>query len=160
MSNREFYQETFSQVRGTGEIRWEDYEMRRRGKSLKWFVTLAASVALLAALSALAVAANFFGLRDVLLPEKGSVNVTDERGVVVPGEYEYKDFVSLSGWADTPESRALAEWQAFWRAMTRTGPLSARLETAPRALRSAMDTIWSTPRRWPTSWRRSSRSMS
>ena len=57
MSNREFYQETFSQVRGTGEIRWEDYEMRRRGKSLKWFVTLAASVALLAALSALAVAA-------------------------------------------------------------------------------------------------------
>ena len=43
--------ETFSQVRGTGEIRWEDYEMRRRGKSLKWFVTLAASVALLAALS-------------------------------------------------------------------------------------------------------------
>ena len=52
MSNREFYQETFSQVRGTGEIRWEDYEMRRRGKSLKWFVTLAASVALLAAVCA------------------------------------------------------------------------------------------------------------
>ena len=47
MSNREFYQETFSQVRGTGEIRWEDYEMRRRGKSLRWLVTLAASVALL-----------------------------------------------------------------------------------------------------------------
>ena len=55
MSNRNFYQETFSQVRGTGEIRWEDYEMRRRGKSLRWLVTLAASVALLAALSALAV---------------------------------------------------------------------------------------------------------
>lgn len=113
MSNREFYQETFSQVRGTGEIRWEYYEMRRRGKSLRWLVTLAASVALLAVLSALAVAANFFGLRDVLLPEKGSVNVTDERGVVVPGEYEYKDFVSLSGWGDTPESKALAEWEAF-----------------------------------------------
>ena len=98
MSNRKFYQETFSQVRGTAKISWEDFEMRKRRKSLKWFVTLAASVALLAALSALAVAANFFGLRDVLLPEKGSVNVTDERGVVVPGEYEYKDFVSLSGW--------------------------------------------------------------
>ena len=88
MTNREFYQETFSQVQGTREIRWEDYAMRRRGRSLRWLVTLAASVALLAALSALAVAANFFGLRDALLPEKGSVNVTDERGVVVPGEYE------------------------------------------------------------------------
>ena len=131
MSNREFYQETFSQVRGTGEIRWEDYEMRRRGKSLKWFVTLAASVALLAALSALAVAANFFGLRDVLLPEKGSVNVVDERGVVVPGEYEYKDFVSLSGWADTPESRALAEWQAFLEGYDQDGAIISEIGNSP-----------------------------
>ncbi len=109
MSNREFYQETFSQVQGTAKIRWEDYEMRRRGKSLRWFITLAASVALLAALSALAVAANFFGLRDVLLPEQGRVHVTDEQGVVVPGEFAYTDFVSLSGWMDTPESRALSD---------------------------------------------------
>lgn len=131
MSNREFYQETFSQVRGTGEIRWEDYEMRRRGKSLKWLVTLAASVALLAALSALAVAANFFGLRDALLPEKGSVNVTDERGVVVPGEYEYKDFVSLSGWGDTPESKALAEWRAFLDGYDQDGAIIARIGNEP-----------------------------
>ena len=131
MSNREFYQETFSQVRGTGEIRWEDYEMRRRGKSLKWFVTLAASVALLAALSVLAVAANFFGLRDVLLPEKGSVNVTDEDGVVVPGEYEFKDFVSLSGWGDTPESRALAEWEAFLEDYDRDGSIIAGIGNEP-----------------------------
>ena len=131
MTNREFYQETFSQVRGTGEIRWEDYEMRKRGRSLKWLVTLAASVALLAALSALAVAANFFGLRDALLPEKGSVNVTDERGVVVPGEYEYKDFVSLSGWGDTPESRALAEWRAFLDGYDQDGAIIARIGNEP-----------------------------
>lgn len=131
MSNREFYQETFSQVRGTGEIRWEDYEMRKRGRSLKWLVTLAASVALLAALSALAVAANFFGLRDALLPEKGSVNVTDERGVVVPGEYEYKDFVSLSGWGDTPESRALAEWRVFLDGYDQDGAIIARIGNEP-----------------------------
>ncbi len=131
MSNREFYQETFSQVRGTGEIRWEDYEMRRRGKSLKWFVTLAASVALLAALSALAVAANFFGLRDVLLPEKGSVNVVDENGIVVPGEKELKDFVSLSGWADTPESRALAEWQAFLEGYDQDGAIISEIGNSP-----------------------------
>ena len=131
MSNRKFYQETFSQVRGTAKISWEDFEMRKRRKSLKWFVTLAASVALLAALSVLAVAANFFGLRDVLLPEKGSVNVTDEDGVVVPGEYEFKDFVSLSGWGDTPESKALAEWEAFLEDYDRDGSIIAGIGNEP-----------------------------
>ena len=131
MSNRKFYQETFSQVHGTREIRWEDYEMTRRGKSLKWLVTLAAAAALLAALSALAVAANFFGLRDVLLPEKHSVGVLDENGVVVPGEKAFKDFVSLSGWGDTPESKALAEWQAFLESYDQDGSIISRIGNAP-----------------------------
>ena len=131
MSNREFYQETFSQVRGKAEIRWEDYEMTRHGKSLKWFITLAAAIALLAALSALAVAANFFGLRDVLLPEKGGVYVTDENGVVLPGEKEYKDFVSLSGWGDTPESRALAEWQMFRESYDTDGAIISAIGNEP-----------------------------
>ena len=131
MSNREFYQETFSRVRGKAEIRWEDYEMTRRGKSLKWLVTLAAAVGLLAALSALAVAANFFGLRDVLLPEKGGVYVTDENGVVLPGEKEYKDFVSLSGWGDTPESKALAEWQMFRESYDTDGAIISAIGNEP-----------------------------
>ncbi|WP_325200513.1 hypothetical protein [Oscillibacter sp.] len=131
MSNREFYQETFSQVRGSGEVRWEDYAMMRRGKSLKWLVTLAAAVALLAALSALAVAANVFGLRDVLLPEKGGVAATDENGVVIPGEKEYRDFVSLSGWSDTPESRALAEWEAFQETYDPDGAIVSAIGNEP-----------------------------
>ena len=131
MSNREFYQETFSQVRGTAEIRWEDYQTMRRGKSLKWIVTLAAAVALLAALSVLAVAANFLGLRDVLLPEKGGVYVTDENGMIIPGEREFKDFVSLSGWGDTPESRALAEWEAFQESYDRDGSIISAIGNEP-----------------------------
>lgn len=131
MSNERFYQETFSQVHGSAEIRWEDYEMRKHGKSLKWLVTLAAAVGLLAALSALALAANVFGLRDVLLPEKGSVNVTDENGVVVPGEYEFKDFVSLSGWGETPESRALAEWRAFLDGYDQDGAIIGEIGNEP-----------------------------
>lgn len=131
MSNREFYQETFSQVRGAAEIRWEDYQEMRHGKTLKWIVTLAAAVGLLAALSALAVAANFFGLRDVLLPEKGRVNAVDEHDVVVPGEVEYRDFVSLSGWQDTPESQALAEWEAFLEDYDQDGSIIAGIGNEP-----------------------------
>ena len=131
MSNREFYQETFSQVRGTAEIRWEDYQEMRHGKTFKWMVTLAAAVGLLAALSALAVAANLFGLRDVLLPEKHSVYVLDENGTVVPGEREFKDFVSLSGWGDTPESKALAEWEAFLEDYDQDGSIIAEIGNEP-----------------------------
>ncbi|WP_295765267.1 hypothetical protein [uncultured Oscillibacter sp.] len=131
MSNERFYQETFSQVHGSREIRWEDYEMVRHRKGLRWLAGLAAAAALLAALSALAVAANFFGLRDVLLPEKGSVLVTDEDGVVIPGEKEYKDFVSLSGWGDAPESRALAEWRAFLERYDQDGAIIGSIGNEP-----------------------------
>ena len=131
MSNRNFYQETFSQVRGSRDIRWEDYQMMRRRAAGKRLAVIAAAAALAAALSGLAVAANFFGLGDLLLPEQGSVNVTDENGVVVPGEYEYKDFVSLSGWSDTPESQALAEWQAFQERYDRDGAIIGAIGNAP-----------------------------
>ena len=83
------------------------------------------------ALSALAVAANFFGLRDVLLPEKHSVYVTDENGAAVPGEKEFKDFVSLSGWGDTPESKALAEWEAFLENYDQDGSILAEIGNEP-----------------------------
>ena len=116
MSNREFYQDTFSQVRSSTEIRWEDYRtMRRRKRNLRRVFTLAAALCALAVLSIAAAAPGFFGLRDILLSEKGSVSVTDGDGVVVPGEYEQRDFVSLSGWQNTPESRALEIGRASCR---------------------------------------------
>lgn len=132
MSNREFYQDTFSQVHSSTDIRWEDFEnMKKRRAPGKRVLTLAAAVCLLAALSIAAAATGLFGLRDVLLPEKGSVNVTDGNGVVVPGEYEYRDFVSLSGWQDTPESRALAEWRAFLESYDRDGAIIGGIGNSP-----------------------------
>lgn len=132
MSNREFYQDTFSQVRSSTDIRWEDFEnMKKRGAPGKRVLTLAAAVCLLAALSIAAAATGLFGLRDILLPEKGSVNVTDGNGVVVPGEYEYRDFVSLSGWQDTPERRALAEWRAFLESYDRDGAIIGGIGNSP-----------------------------
>ena len=132
MSNREFYQDTFSQVHSSTEIRWEDFQSMRKTKTPgRRVLTLAAAIALLAALSIAAAATGLFGLRDVLLPEKGGVYVTDESGVVVPGEYEYKDFVSLSGWQDTPESRALAEWRAFLEDYDRDGAIIGEIGNNP-----------------------------
>ena len=132
MSNREFYQDTFSQVHSSTEIRWEDFHsMRKKANPGKRILMLAAAVGLLAALSIAAVATGFFGLRDVLLPEKGNVYVTDENGMVVPGEYEKKDFVSLSGWMDTPESKALAEWQAFTDGYDRDGAIISKIGNEP-----------------------------
>ena len=131
MSNGRFYQETFSQVHGSAEIRWEDYQAMRRGKSLKWAAALTAAVGLLAALSALAVAANFFGLRDILLPEQGRVQVSGEQGIAVPGEYAYKDFISLSGYNGTPESRALAEWRAFLERYDQDGAIISQVGNDP-----------------------------
>lgn len=131
MSNKRLYQETFSQVHGSRDIRWEDYQAMKKGKSIKRLAMLAAVIALAAALSGLAVAANFFGLRDTLLPEKGSVYVTDENGVVVPGEYEYKDFISLSGYMDTPESQALAEWRTFLESYDQDGAIIHEIGNNP-----------------------------
>jgi len=77
-------------------------------------VTAAAAAAVLAALSATAMAVNFLGLRDALLPEKQEVNTFDpETGAVIPGETRQVDIISLSGYMDSPESKALAEWQSF-----------------------------------------------
>ena len=132
MSNREFYQDTFSQVRSSTEIRWEDFQsMKRRKNPARRVLALAAAVCLLAVLSIAAAATGLFGLRDVLLPEKGSVYVTDENDVVVPGEYEYRDFVSLSGWQDTPESRALAEWRSFLEDYDRDGAIIGEIGNSP-----------------------------
>ena len=134
MNDRQFhqyYQETFSQIHGSRELRWEEFERMNRRTGWKRLTMLAAAVALAAALSGLAVAANFFGLRDVLLPEQGRVNVVDENGVAVPGEYERKDFVSLSGWSDTPESKALAEWQTFLDSYDRDGAIIGSIGNNP-----------------------------
>lgn len=108
MTNREFYQETFSQVHSSVPIRWEDFEQRRkprRKKPVRRLWLLAAAVALLAALSAVTVAAHLMGLRDLVLPQ-GQSDPSPQQSV-------QEDVLSLSGYLDTPESQALAEWNDF-----------------------------------------------
>lgn len=111
---RELYRRTFSQVHSSTVIRWEDMEtMRPKKRISRNIIMLAAVVALLAALSTVAVATDLFGLRSLLLSQKTPVSVLDDDGIVIPGEVKEVDAISLSGYADSDESRATAEWQAF-----------------------------------------------
>lgn len=113
MSNRELYQKTFSQVHSSADIRWEDMKrLKQRKQVSKKLVTLAAAIALLAVLSTVAVASDLFGLRSWLLPKKQEVTlpIDPETGTQ---EVQTVDMISLSGYMDTPEGRATAEWNAF-----------------------------------------------
>ena len=113
MTNKGFYQDTFSQVHSSADIQWEDMEAKRPKKRISnQLLVLAAVIALLAVLSTVAAATDLFGLRSWLLPEK--------QGVTMPidpetGEQEVQtvDMISLSGYMDTPEGQATAEWQDF-----------------------------------------------
>lgn len=115
MTNREFYQKTFSQVHSSSTIRWEDFAQKRKPPKKRahrlWI--LAAAVAVLAALSAGAVAANLMGIRDLLLPQTQSTPLPGESGTTSPYQSEQEALLSLSGYLNSPESQALAEWNDF-----------------------------------------------
>lgn len=121
--NRALYQKTFSKLHSVQEIRWEDMQMIQEKKGTKkmsgmrpvkrLFIAAVIVIALAALSIGIAVAADLFGLRDSLLPQKSPVNITDENGVLIPGQTREVNIISLSGFMDTPESRALSEWQAF-----------------------------------------------
>lgn len=95
MTNKQFYQETFSQVHSSTELQWEEFAMKQKTrKSLRKLTVAAAVAAALAVVSVTAVAADLFGLRQLLLP--GSA-----------------ESISLAGYQASPESQALAQWRAY-----------------------------------------------
>ena len=113
MTNRDFYRETFSQVHSSAQIRWEDFEQPRKKKPVRRLWLLAAAIALIAALSAVAVAAHLMGLQDLVLPQAQQAQSTEESGGALPSPTQAVNNLSLSGYLNTPESQALAEWNDF-----------------------------------------------
>lgn len=96
MTNKRFYQDTFSQVHSSTEIRWEEFAMKRSTKKpMRRLAILAAVIAAVAVFSTAAVAADLFGLRRMLMPVEDS------------------QVISLSGYQESPESMALAEWRTY-----------------------------------------------
>ena len=108
MTNKEFYQDTFSQIHSSADIRWEDMSAKRRiHRPVKRLVVLAAAVCLLAGTAA-AVSQGWFGLRSVEFQERKDAPASAEGGERVP-----TGMISLQGCAGSPEYQAAAEWQTF-----------------------------------------------
>lgn len=82
-------------------------------------------ILILIVLPVVAIAANWFGLRDLLIPvtpfnppaptgEYGeNMQPVPETGMPDEGEEKTDAMIGLSGYQDSPEAQALAEWQAF-----------------------------------------------
>lgn len=82
-------------------------------------------ILILVVLPIVAIAANWFGLRDLLIPEvspgpsaqneehSGNVQQIPETGIQNQGDERASKFIGLSGYQGSPEGQALAEWQAF-----------------------------------------------
>lgn len=82
-------------------------------------------ILILSVMSTVAIAANWFGLRDLLIPEVPSespaqneehsrnVQPIPETGMPDQGDERASEFIGLSGYQGSPEGRALAEWQEF-----------------------------------------------
>ena len=116
MSNRELYKRTFSQVHPSYTPRWEEQEELsawRSGRPLApRLATAAALCATVAVLCATAFTTNFLGLRDLFPRKQAEPPVRPVTSVVLPGS---EDTISLSGYMDSPEGQALAEWEEFLR---------------------------------------------
>lgn len=140
MRNRELYQSTFSQLHSSTELRWEDFQtMRKKSRTGRHLMMLAAVVGLLALISAAAVATGFFGLQEILLPQKETLGVIDEDGVLIPGETQEVDVISLSGYQNAPESRALAEWRSFLAGYDPDGSILSAVGNDPTGFEEEYD---------------------
>lgn len=143
MSNQELYQATFSQVHSSFRVDEEAFaQMRRKQRRGKRIFIAAAVIALLAALSTAAVAANWFGLRDWLIADKAEVRLPDEQGTV---ESMQVDVISLSGYQNTPEGMAAAEWQSFLNSYDPDGAILKAIGNGPTGLeeRYSLYTVYS-----------------
>lgn len=123
MKNKELYQATFSQLHTSVKVDLEDYQMAKKHVNvMRILAVAAAAAALLAAMTATALAFNLFGLRDIAFPEQTTLHVpvVDCETGEVHYEDRVVDMVSMQGYADTPEAQACMEWEQFYMEYTNT----------------------------------------
>ncbi len=100
-------------------------------------------ILILAVLPVVAIAANWFGLRDLLIPEapwgpsaqngghSGNAQSVPENGVSDQNEEGAYKFIGLSGYQGSPEAQALAEWMAFLSAYDTDNAISEEIGNGP-----------------------------
>lgn len=123
MKNKELYQATFSQLHTSVKVDLEDYQMAKKHINVtRVLVAAAVAAALLAAMTATALAFNLFGLRDIAFPERTTLHVpvVDYDTGEVHYEDRVVDMISMQGYADTPEAQACMEWEQFYMEYTNT----------------------------------------
>jgi len=121
--------------------------VRPRKHSLPYWGKAAAAcfclILILAVLPVVAIAANWFGLRDLLLPEApwdppvqkeehgGNGQSVSGNGTPDQSDERAYKYIGLSGYQGSPEAQALAEWQAFLSAYDTDNAISEEIGNGP-----------------------------
>ena len=105
---------------------------------------MAAVVCLLAGISTVAAANGWFGLRELEFQESAEVSKPDG---TVTEELVSTGLISLQGYSDTPEYRAMEEWQAFLDSYD-DGGLLEQLGNDPSGFKEEYGLYLVTRRRW------------
>lgn len=104
-----------------------------------WSKTVAACfllILILLVLPAVAIAANWFGLRNLLIP-RGLYTPpvqNEEHGENLPSVPEEDEIISLSGYQGSPEVQALTEWLAFLSAYDTDHTILEEIGDSPTGL--------------------------
>lgn len=112
MEYKQRYKEVFSQIHPMKNFKPEELYVKKSYKNItKKGVGIAVAAALLGSFCLTAYAANLFGLMDLLLPQNYEATQSVEPEKEQPSQPV--DMISLVGFNNTPEAKAVTEWRAF-----------------------------------------------
>lgn len=109
------FKRTFSQVRPAKEFDPEEIYMNATPKHtpIRRIVTIAVAAALILSLSVTAYATELFGLLDFIMPDSYQSSTLPDDAVAGASTRQH---ISISGFTDSPEAKASAEWQQYSKA--------------------------------------------
>ena len=111
MENKDFYRETFSQIRSSAKIDWEKAQRRTaRGTASRKVVAIAAVVCLLTAIATAALVTHLTNLKELELTDEITVQQPDGSEVTVEVP---TGRISLQGFGEMSEKLAVEEWHRF-----------------------------------------------
>ncbi len=139
MNNKDLYKDTFSQVHTAVRIEMEDYySMKTKYKHRKSIAVLVAVFCLVLAFSVTAYAMNLFGLKDLVMQRTYTTTFSGNPSENAEGPSSKVtvagDLISLQGYPDSNEYKAVAEWTAFCDSYDQDGTLLAKVGNGPTGL--------------------------